>query len=474
MSARHDFTKPAVRNVVVFALIAIVCISLLLPVIHVKLNITKRTAAGNQRIGEPYILVGGQNGTWFRPDQRSKLYKVSISNLSVTQLMSTIGPSVVWTGGWNGTQWLISGFGASSSAADASNPFIYLYDGQNQILAGTQHLGKQQASWHGGDVFAGSFDGGKWLLSGLGFGTNPNGRKPSNRMALGLFDGYNFTDLSSDIPNQWDAILYANAWNGQYWLVGGGWEGNEGVLFRYDGTNFTNLSSQLDSVIPQFDSVQAIGWNGDYWLVGGVGFLVKYDGQKFTDLTPDLDNAINTRNALHYVECCGSVNSLKWNGASWLIGGGAPVVVTEPLTAWITSYKDGTFTDLSSLLPTYIMNSAQNSSILSVTYTDDSWFMGGYENDHGMLLSYANSTITDLSYLVDNSMSTVNWVGGAELSGQSSMNTATCASPYHAAAVNLPIPTPKNAFAPCKLHNSIQAITAGNLVFLSQKQSSKT
>jgi FlaG/FlaF family flagellin (archaellin) len=238
-------------------------------------------------------------------------------------------------------------------------------------------------------------------------------------MSLATFDGYNFTDLSYDIPNQWDAILYANAWNGQYWLVGGGWEGNEGVLFRYNGTNFTDLSSQLDSVIPGFHSVQAIGWNGEYWLVGGVGFLVKYDGQNFTDLTSQLDNAINSRNALHYSACCNSVNALKWNGVSWIIGGGAPVAVTEPLTAWIAAYNHGTFTDLSSLLPTYVINPAQDSSILSVAYTDESWFIGGYANDHGMLLSYANSSITDLSYLVDGSMSTVNWVGGAEVPTQS-------------------------------------------------------
>jgi FlaG/FlaF family flagellin (archaellin) len=248
-------------------------------------------------------------------------------------------------------------------------------------------------------------------------------------MSLATFDGYNFSDLSSDIPNQWDAILYANAWNGQYWLVGGGWEGNEGVIFRYNGTNLTDLSFQLHSVIPH--SVQAIGWNGEYWLIGGVGFLVKYDGQNFTDLTPELDKAINPRNALNYTECCNSVNALKWNGNSWVIGGGAPVAITEPLTAWIATYNHGTFTDLSSLLPAYVINPAQNSSVLSVTYANESWFIGGYANDHGMLLAYANSTITDLSYLVDNSMSTVNWVGGAEVSGQ---NISRLTSPYHATA----------------------------------------
>jgi hypothetical protein len=146
------------------------------------------------------------------------------------------------------------------------------------------------------------------------------------------------------------------------------------------------------------------------------------------------------------------------------MGGGSPVVDTEPLTAWIASYNDGTFTDLTSLLPTYIINPAQNSSILSVTYTDDSWFIGGYANDHGMLLSYANSTITDLSYLVDNSMSTVNWVGGPELFDQSATNASMLTSSSHA-AVNLSkitIPLPKSASSPYRLHNRIGLIIVEN------------
>ena len=81
-----------------------------------------------------------------------------------------------------------------------------------------------------------------------------------------------------------------------------------------------------------------------------------------------------------------------------------------------------------------------------------------------MLLSYANSTITDLSYLVDNSMSTVNWVGGAELSGQSATNASMLTSSYHA-TVNLskiPIPLPKSASSPYRLHNRIGLIIVEN------------
>jgi hypothetical protein len=387
------------------------CISsLLLPVAQAQLC-RNTPATANHNFDEHYALVGGQNGTWFQSGQHSKLEQISILDHSVTQLIPTMEPGVVWTGEWNGSQWLISGFGAANSEVNASNPFIYLYDGHKQILAGTPYLGKQQVSWKGGDVFAASYNGTHWLLTGLGFGT-VSGSLKSNRMALGLFDGYHFTDLSSNIPAQWDAILYANAWNGKYWLVGGGWKGNEGVLFRYDDPHITDLVDQVESVIPNFHSVQAIGWNGDYWLIGGVGFLVKYDGRDFTDLGPELDNAVNLQSPLYFHECCDSVNAIAWNGNSWMIGGGAPILDMQPLTAWLATYNGNTFSDLSPLLPSNVVNPSQNSSILSITYTDQTWFIGGYANHHGMLLSYANSTVTNLSYLV-NGMSTVNWIGGS-------------------------------------------------------------
>jgi hypothetical protein len=284
-------------------------------------------------------------------------------------------------------------------------------------------------SWHGGDVFAASYNGSAWLLSGLGSDSLRNGLEPTNHMALAVFNNENFNDLSSQIPNQWDAVLFANAWNGHYWLVGGGWEGNAGVLLRYDGANLTDLSSQLESVAP-FHSVQTIKWNGDYWLIGGVGFLVKYDGQNFTNLTPALNSAVGIRHRLNYQSCCNAVNALAWNGSSWEIGGGAPLPLTQPLTAWIAGFDGQKFTDLSSLLPSYISNSTEGSSILTATFAMHSWFFGGYANQNGMLVSYANSTITDLSYLVDREMTTVNWVGGLSSNSNVSSQNHVGSSSY--------------------------------------------
>jgi hypothetical protein len=303
---------------------------------------------------------------------------------------------------------------------NGSNPYIYLYDGKQQIVAGSQDRFRDEFSWHGGDVFAASYNGSEWLLSGLGSDSLASSLPPSNHMALALFDGYKFIDLSPTLPtkirpNQWDAILYANAWNGRYWLVGGGWAGNvipSLRLFRYDGSKFTDLSTQLDNVVPN-GAVQSIQWNGDYWLVGGVGFLVKYDGQEFTDLTHELNAVIAPGYAVH--ECCNAVNALSWNGAEWLIAGGTPIAITytlQQLNAWAVTYDGNKFTNLSQLLPTQITHPTYNSSILTATYTDNAWFLGGYADGHGTLISYTNSTTTDLSYLIRQETSTVNWVGG--------------------------------------------------------------
>jgi hypothetical protein len=324
----------------------------------------------------------------------------------------------VWTGNWNGSQWLISGWG-TDPGINGSNPYIYLYDGQRQIIARSLDRFKDQSSWHGGDIFAASYNGSEWLLSGLGSDSLAPYLPRRNHMALALFDGYNFTDISPNLPSrirpdQWDAILYANAWNGHYWLIGGGWAANiiqSFRLFRYDGSNFTDLSPQLDNLVPN-GAVQAIQWNGDYWLVGGVGFLVKYDGKEFTVLTAELNDVIGSRYAVHM--CCNAVNALAWNGAEWMIGGGTPIGITYDLQphTWVVTYNGHEFTDISSLLPSEIAHPTKNSSILSVTYADDSWFLGGHANGHGILLRYTTSTITDLSYLIKDDMSTVNWVGG--------------------------------------------------------------
>ena len=365
--------------------------------------------SANHSIEHGYVLVGGQHGNWFEMGQTPELYRVTIPDLSI-EAIAPVSDGAVWTGDWNGSQWLISGWGAEPGA-QGSNPYIYLYDGENAIGGDSLKQYENEATWHGGDIFGATYNGSDWLVSGLGSGALEPWTFQANHMGLALFDGRIFSDLSPEIPNQWDAPLFANGWNGHYWLVGGGWEGNEGELLKYEGSNLTDLSEQFESIV-SFQSVQTIQWNGNYWLIGGVGFLMKYDGQNLTNLTPQLNEALLRQNRLSTLNCCNSVNALAWNGSSWAIGGGAPVANTQPLRAWSAEFDGTSFKDTTAALPSNVAKPNSSSSILSITWTDGSWFFGGYADDRGMLFSLKGTSVDDLSYLVNNAFTSVNWVGG--------------------------------------------------------------
>ena len=351
-----------------------------------------------------YVLVGGQNGTWFETGQTPRLERLDLDNYSVTHLTPVPGGGTVWGGGWNGSQWLISGWG-EDDGANGSDPYIYLYDGRSQVLGGSLDQYEAESSWRGGDIFAASYNGKEWLLSGLGSGILPPlTNQPNNHMSLSTFDGRDFTDLSDSVPRQRDAVLYTNAWNGQYWLVGGGYD-TDGVLFSSDGVNMVDLTAQIAQAVPSFGSVQSIAWNGYYWLIGGVNFLAAYDGYAFADLTNKLDAALTQSGA-----CCTSVNAIAWDGAEWMLGGGTPVAQTDYGQAWLVTYSSTTFVDLTPEIKQLATDSVPNSSILAVAAAPNSWVIGGYSKNQGFLYEYSGKSFTNLSGLVGN-FTYVNWVG---------------------------------------------------------------
>ncbi len=351
-----------------------------------------------------YILVGGQNGTWFKRGQAPRLYRILLSDYSVTKLAPVSSEGTVWGGGWNGSQWLISGWGSDDASL---GPYVCLYDGMNVVAEGSLDNYGQAGSWSGGDVFSASYNGRHWLLSGLGSDALPGVSKQAfNHMSLGTFDGYHFTDLSALVPRQDDAILYANAWNGKYWLVGGGYGRFRRVLFSFDGAKPTDLTTHAVKSLRTFGPVQAIGWNGRYWLIGGVNFLASYDGRNFVDLT----SGLNSRLGADF-----TVNAMAWDGYEWMLAGGPPVAQLLPGRAWAITYSSFGFADLSQSLPSYVRT--QTSSILTLAFTHSSWIFGGYSKLHGgMLLSYQNGAFKDLTQFAKD-MSYVTWVGAGVLKG---------------------------------------------------------
>jgi hypothetical protein len=265
-----------------------------------------------------------------------------------------------------------------------------------------------------------------WLVSGMGSGILPSlsftsvskltglegisssaSLSATNHLSVGLFNGTTFLDLSSDLPEEMDGILYANAFNGTTWLIGGGYQ-NVGVLFSFNGTGFTDLTSGISAAVPSFESIQSIAWNGHYWLIGGIGFLVMYNGSKFTDLTPYLNKAITLTPGEN------SVNSIAWNGSTWLLGGG--VIVAIPYqgmsSAWLASFSNpSTITDeTSKFLSSYVQK--DSAAILSIASAKNTWVVGGYSGNQSLLLQIDQNTsaITNLSNLVDD-MQYVIWVG---------------------------------------------------------------
>ena len=370
-------------------------------------------------VNQSYVLVGGQNGTWFKNGQAPRLVRVDLSNYSVTSLNPVPGDGTVWSGGWNGSQWLVSGWGIDKGA-NGSNPYIYLYNGQNQVVAGSTDQFQAEETWRGGDIFATSYNGRQWLLSGLGSG-NLSQYGVANHMSLSLFDGNRFTDLSSSIPDQTDEILYANSWNGKYWLIGGGY-GDDGILLSFDGKQVVDLTDPIAEAVPNFSSIQSIAWNGSYWLIGGVNFLAGYDGNQFTDLTNKLYDVLSRGTS-----CCSSVNAIAWNGEEWMIGGGTPVAQTTNSHAWLAEYSGNGFTDLTSEVSPF-SDLYPDSSILSIAASQGNWVIGGYLNGHGWLLQYSGGWLTNLSDLVSD-FTYVNWVGAPSV--QSFGQTTVPPPPYN-------------------------------------------
>ncbi len=354
-----------------------------------------------------YILAGGQNGLWFTPSQYPELYKVSLSNDATgTTVPLSTAPNLgtVWTGGWNGSNWLITGWGDS----EGLNPYFDVYDSHAQTqlyFSNYTQAGAAEEEWSGGDVFSTTWNGSTWLLTGMGSGVLDPGDGATNHYSMAfLTSNGTFIDLSQSIPQNQDGILYASAWNGVNWLVGGGFNNfNLGVLYIVspDG-NIVDITNLITEWVPNFNAVQSVAWNGTDWMIGGGNFLAEYNPSTGAvyDLTGALDLALSPNDSMS--NYANSVNSIVWTGTTWIIAGGVPVGFMGPAdqTAWVASLdpQSGKFSDLTShAIPSSILSESSMSGILSMACNDLGCVLGGFAGNSPVLVWYNGSSAIDLS-----------------------------------------------------------------------------
>jgi hypothetical protein len=349
------------------------------------------------------LIVGGQNGTWFKGGQNPRLFKVNLTNSETARLPTFRSQGTIWSGSTNGTNWLISGWGSDQYGA---NPPIILYDSSFSIIYRSS-MPNANSSWYGGDIFASSYGRHEWLMSGLGSGhiDGMNG----NHMSLASFDGSNFTDLSLMVPDNQLGILYANYWNGSLWMVGGGFR-FKGFLFTFNGTTIHDLTDQLSQSVPVLGPVTSLAWNGTDWLIGGYQSLAIYDGHRFTAMSEVLGSAVGKQ--FH------AVNAIGWDKHDnmWLLAGGFAKADLRASVGWIAALSsNGKARNLSSLISPYL-KSASSSSILTASFDDGLWVLGGYANKGKgttpilLAISFPTTTVTDFSRAVEDTTYVI-WVG---------------------------------------------------------------
>ncbi len=412
--------------------ITVMCLSA-----SMMLTLCQLPTSAASSVASPYILIGGQAGTWFTNSQSPRFLEMAMSSGKVVNLTNDI-PSPqsgsIWTGATNGSQWLVSGF--CCPTGNLHSPQIALFGNPSlgKIPFNASLIDRKMAAWWGGDIFTASFGNkGNWLVAGLGSGCLPSyqpGGCPGNQslgcgnnicynhMSLGLFNGSNFIDLSGAqglLPEQNDFILYASAWNGHYWLVGGGYQSNE-ILFRFNPitSRFTFLTPAIEASTGRQGAITSIAWNGKTWLIGGMGFLASYNGKTFASLTSGLNAALPTKDELTYPN---SVNQILWDAQTktWVLGGGLPIaLVGSPESAWVASYKSGdrpAFKNVPAITASVL--STPQSSVLSLAYSGKTLIVAGYDSpgsNRGMILFYDNTTdtVTNMTTSLGN-MGYVDW-----------------------------------------------------------------
>jgi len=141
------------------------------------------------------------------------------------------------------------------------------------------------------------------------------------------------------------------AWNGSYWLAGGGYATSNIFAYSLDGSNWTKVDTNVFAT-----ECQGLTWNGRFWVAagssgkgaGGPNFAYSTDGISWTASDPSSALFTEWANGVQwngevYVGCGqGSNGSLaySYNGSNWFPASNNPFTVGGHITTcWSVAWN---------------------------------------------------------------------------------------------------------------------------------------
>jgi len=229
-------------------------------------------------------------------------------------LGSVFHPGVMLSGGSNATTTLLGGIGVYSQISGFSLPAfaaLSLGPGDPTVVNETSTV---ESYFFEGGVYAIAWNGSSWLIGGQ---RSPGGVDHGVLIAL---RGDTVTNLTGSIANDFaGGGVWSIGWNGTSWLIGGN-SSRSATLLSFNKGSFIDLTSRLVGHGPQ-PWVQMLAWNGNEWMVGGHGVFGLWTNMGYIDLFPT--SPFQT----------GGVYSSAWNGTAWLVGGdGRELVAVQGVT----------------------------------------------------------------------------------------------------------------------------------------------
>ncbi|MGA8605023.1 MAG: hypothetical protein WB788_08215 [Thermoplasmata archaeon] len=252
-------------------------------------------------------------------------------------------PGVMLSGGSNATTTLLGGIGVYSQVSGFSLPvFAALSPGPSGPTVVNETSLVQSYFFEGG-VYAIAWNGSSWLIGGQ---RSPGGADQGVLIAL---SGGTVTNLTGRVADHFaGGGVWSVGWNGTSWLIGGN-SSKAATLVAWNNGSFTDLSSRVVGHGSQ-PWVQMLVWNGGEWMVGGHGVFGLWTSTGYVDLFP--------RSPFQN----GGVYSAAWNGTSWLAGGDGSELV------WVR----GEAATAATMLP-----SGFDRLALMIVSADHGWFVAG-------------------------------------------------------------------------------------------------